>query len=100
MIRAVPRGYNVAMRMLASAMAAAAGLGTAAGVALVARPADPPARTAAVVVVPRPAGTELTRTVRVVSAPRPPAKGAKGRKGKQGAHGPKSGRGHRKPKAK
>ena len=88
------------MRMLASAMAAAAGLGTAAGVALVARPADPPARTAAAAGVPRPASTEPTRTVRIVAAPRPPVHEAKARKGEQRAHGPKPGRGHHKPKPK
>lgn len=102
------------MRMLASAMAAAAGLGTAAGVALVARHADPPAPAATRTAVARPAvATAPTRTVRIVvqapSAPPAEPQNADPRKVKpreakprreQHRHGPKPVRGHPKPKDK
>ena len=60
------------MRMLASAMAAAAGLGTAGGVALVAHQADSPRRTPAAVTTGHPAATAPPRTVVVVVRPAGP----------------------------
>jgi hypothetical protein len=86
------------MRLLASAMLAAAGLGTAAAVALVARKADQPSHPPVVAAAARPAATTPTRTVVVVrQAPSPPthpkhAKGKPKRRPKPG-HGPGK-RGH------
>jgi len=84
------------MRMLASAMAAAAGLGTAAGVALVARQSDPPARRPVTADTGRPVVTPPTRTVVVISPAAKPKHKPKQPKGKgdRGQRGNGHGKGH------